>query len=332
MIGRFMVLVLDRSDVLSLLTMREVIEAVHQVHHDLATAVVVQPGREAVHIDGSTAGMIPMIAASSRTRLGCVKVLVDAPGNVGTEIPMQQSTIVLVNMDNGTPEAFIQGGAVTLFRTAAASAVATRVLSRDDSHVLGFVGAGAQARPHLRAICAVREIRRVSMWSRSEESVTAFAKEVRDQGLEAEIMSSPEAVVRDCDILCTLTPSRDPIVRGEWFHPGQHLNAVGAPPRDDHREIDTLGIQRSTVVVDEYRTALTESGDVMIPVREGAITVDDFRTELGQVLAGHKRGRASDSEITLFDSVGLAIQDLAAAGLALKLAKARGVGKDIKLV
>jgi ornithine cyclodeaminase/alanine dehydrogenase len=325
------VLFLNRADVAGLVEMDSMIEAVHQVHVDLATGAAVQPDRASVQIDGSDAAMIPMIAASARSRLGCVKVLLDCPGNQANGLPMQQSTILLVSMDNGVPQAYLHGGAIVLHRTAAASAVATRALSREDSHVLGFVGTGGQARTHLRAIAAVRRITQVNVWGRSPERAHAFAEEARELGMAASVLSSPREVVENCDILCTLTPSREPIVEGSWFQPGQHVNAVGAPPRDDHREIDTAGIKRARVIVDEFQTALNESGDVMIPVREGAIEVDHFRTDLGSVLTGATPGRRCAEEITLFDSVGLAIQDLAGASLVLDLARQRGVGTEVSL-
>lgn len=326
-----MALALSSSEVLGLIDMTEVIEAVERAHADLARGLAVQPARSSLTVDRSSAVMVPMIAAMSSSRLGGVKILVDSPENATRELPVQQSTIMLVNMDRGHCEAIVHGGSITLYRTAAASAVATRALSREDSHTLGFVGAGGQARTHLEAIAAVRDIRRVLVWSRTTSRAERFADEARARGFDVAVHEHPRDVVRGCDILCTLTPSRTPIVDGEWFTEGLHVNAVGAPPRDDHREIDTLGIQRARVVVDSLDIALTESGEVLIPLREGAISQAHVATELGEVLTGDKPGRTSASDITLFNSVGMAIQDVATAGLLLDKARRAQVGGEVSL-
>ncbi len=169
------------------------------------------------------------------------------------------------------------------------------------------------------------------VWSRTTATAARFADESAAGGVRVSVAASPEEVVRHADILCTLTPSQMPIVRGEWFPAGLHINAVGAPPRRDHREIDTLGIVRSHVVVDSYDTAIEESGDVMIPVSEGAITLDHFRVELGEVINGTRPGRRDDTEITLYNSVGVGIQDIATARLAVDLAREAGLGTEIAL-
>ena len=150
-------------------------------------------------------------------------------------------------------------------------------------------------------------------------------------GQQIQVATSPQDVVASSDILCTLTPSSTPVVLGEWFHPGLHVNAVGSPPRPDHREIDTEGIRRSRVIVDSFNVASRESGNVLIPLAEGAISESHFSDELGHVLIGERTGRAGPEEITLFNSVGLAIQDVVTIRLVLAAVRDQGLGIHVDL-
>lgn len=326
-----MVLILTRSETLDLLEMDEVIETLQSAHVELARGLAVQPMRSSLAVEASSAVLVPMIAAISSSRLGGVKMLIDNPENAKRELPVQQSTLMLMNMDLGHCEAIMHGGSMTLYRTAATSAVATRALSRENSHILGFIGAGKLARAHLEAIAAVRSIRQVLVWSRTNATAERFASDARARNFEVIVQQTPRDVVEGCDILCTLTPSKEPVVEGQWFREGLHVNAVGAPPRNDHREIDTLGIQRSRLVLDNREIALAESGEIAIPLHEGAISRADLSTELGEILIGDKPGRIESSDITLFNSVGMAIQDIATAGLVLSKARSARVGTEISL-
>jgi ornithine cyclodeaminase/alanine dehydrogenase len=176
-----------------------------------------------------------------------------------------------------------------------------------------LVGAGALARTHLEAISTVRQLEQVTVWSRTRATAEGFAAEARGRGHTVQVVDTVQEVAEASDIICTLTPSREPLFRGAWLRPGHHVNAVGAPPRPDHRELDTEAMVRaSLVVVDTVDTALAESGDVLIPIAEGAISRDDLGPELGAVLAGTVPGRQHASDITVFNSVGVGIQDLAA--------------------
>lgn len=326
-----MVRILSRSDVQAVITMPEVIGNLEQAHADLACGLAEQPERYPASLPDGDGLLIPMTAAMSRTGIGGVKLLADLPANPASGLPRQQSTIILVDTGAGHCKAILDSATITQYRTAAASAVATRQLARQDSHVLGLVGAGAQARAHMMAIAEVRPIDTVLVWSRSGSTSRAFQDEMAGRGADIGITNNPEQVVRGADILCTLTPSTTPVVHGEWFTPGLHINAVGAPPRPDHREIDTEGIRRARIVVDSTHTALTESGDVLIPLGEGVITTEDLCTELGDILIGAQPGRRSDDEITLFNSVGVALQDIATASLVLDRACTKNLGIELAL-
>jgi alanine dehydrogenase len=322
--------VLTRSVITDLLNMEEVIGVVEEAHAALACGDARELGPSDVAVPSSSALLIPMAAVVPGGG-GGVKLLTDTPDNAGRSRPTQQSTIVLVDTSTGACDAFLDGAMITRYRTAAASAVATKFLASEDAEVLGFVGAGALAKAHLLAIRAVRPIRRLVVWSRSAETADGFARHAADEGLPTDVVETPEQVVSSSDIVCTLTPARAPLVRGAWFRPGLHVNAVGAPPRRDHREIDTDGIRRSRVVVDSFRVAAQISGDVLIPLAEGAISEDHFRAELGQIIIGERPARTSTDEITLYNSTGIGTQDIVTARLVVSAARRAGLGIEIEL-
>lgn len=321
-----MTLILTRSDVLKMITLPEVFTAVRSAHADLARGDAVSPAPPAMRLPGSDSAFLAMAAASGPAALAVVKLLADVPGNRERGLPVQRSAILTVSTEDGACEALLDGGAVTRIRTAAASAVATAALARPDSRVLGLVGAGALARAHVESLRAVLPFERIVVWSRTAATASAFA-----QATGAEIANTPEEVVRAADVLCTLTPAREPIVHGDWFHPGLHVNAVGAPPRSDHREIDSAGMLRARVIVDSRASALTESGDVLIPLREGTFGPEHVDDELGEVLTGAKPGRSTLEQITLYNSLGIGLQDLAAARLLIDSARLHGIGTEIDL-
>jgi alanine dehydrogenase len=320
-------LIFDNRRVLKSLDLRSLIEAVERMYAELASGVAKQPPRQAVHVPGTAAMVLPMCALSAASEIACVKLLVDNPANLAEGRSQQRSAILAVSAQTGECIGVFEGGAITQLRTAAASAVATRVLARPDVRVLGLIGAGALARSHLRAIAVVRDIAQVVVWSRTRARIEQLSHEAARYGIACTIAPSPKYVVQHSDIICTLTPSREPVVHGSWLCPGQHLNAVGAPPRPDYREIDGETLRRARVVVDSRAVAFAESGAILAAIREGAITADDINLELGQVLA---RGsfRRDDEDITVYNSVGLPIQDLAAVTELLRRAEGTDASLD----
>jgi ornithine cyclodeaminase/alanine dehydrogenase len=321
-------IVLTNAEIERLLSMPAVIEAVQQAHLDLARGRASQPERIVAQVPSSRAILVPMTAALPG--IAGVKLLADVPDH-RPGAPRQRSSIVVLDPETGAVRAFLPGEAITRYRTAAASAVATRALSRPDSRVLGLVGAGAQARVHLAAIRLVRPIEEVRVWTRSPAQATAFAEELAEPGLRIDPVATPREAVDGVDVLATLTPALEPVVLGAWFQAGLHVNAVGAPPRADHREIDTEAVLRSVLVVDTMATAIEESGAIALPLAAGDLSMDAVRTELGDVLAGRRPGRITPEQITLFASVGLPIQDFAAARLVLDAAVAAGLGLELDL-
>lgn len=326
-------LVLTRSDLDGLVTMAEVIEAVEAAHADTSRGTAVQPTPTAMALASSTGAFLVMPSLADRQGLAAVKLLADLPGNAAHGLPVQRSVVILVSQATGACQAIFHGQIPTRIRTAAASAVATRHLSRADSRILGLVGAGDLAIEHVSAIAHVRPISTVRVWSRNPATVARFVEQVslRHPEFVLETAHSARDVVEGSDIVCTVTPSREPLVEGAWFQPGLHLNAVGAPPRPDHREIDSAGMARGRLFVDSIGTALHESGEILLAIADGTITRDQVSSELGQVITGHVPGRLTSQDITVYNSVGLGIQDLAIGGLLLERARSRNVGMKINL-
>ena len=319
-----MTLILTHSDITPLLDRNEIRQAVEAAHAGLAAGEFNNPAPRVLPLlaNGSA---LPM-AASARDRVA-VKLLCDMPFSR----PSQRSTIVVTDAATGECVAVLDGRAITAIRTAAASAVATDHLARPAASTLGLVGAGNLAIEHAHAIAAVRNIERIVIWSRSTRTLDTFRSATESLGIPVQSAPSVEAVLGAAEIVCTLTPSRDPIVCGSWLHPGHHINAVGAPPRPDHREIDSLGMSRARIVVDSHSTAMSKSGGVLLAIAEGAITADDVRTELGHVIAGTEQARTTPDDITIYESVGIALQDLVTANLVIEHAKSLGAGTFVDL-
>jgi alanine dehydrogenase len=322
--------VLTRADVVGLVQPHEVVSLVEQAHADLTRGTAVLGPPDAMPLDGTDKAFIPMSAVSARHQMASVKLLADMPSNRDHMLATQRSTIMLVSTRTGECEAILDGRVPTLLRTAAASAVATRHLARPRAEVLGLLGAGSLAIEHVRAIRTVREIRTVLVWSRSRSTAARFVEEAALEGVDVVTLRSAADVVADAHILCTLTPSREPVVEGGSMSPGLHVNAVGAPPRPDHREIDSVGVKRARIVVDSSLT-IHETGDLVIPLGEGVLTPADLSVELGDVVSGRAPGRISPEEITLFKSVGIGLQDLALSELLVSRARATGVGHEVDL-
>ncbi|MCE4263029.1 MULTISPECIES: ornithine cyclodeaminase family protein [Rhodococcus] len=323
-----MTLILNHSDITTLIDRSEIYDAVERAHADLARGDAFNPQPSAMPLPNG-GNSIPMTAATAQS--SSVKLLSDMPANAARGLPTQRSTIILSCAETGECEAVLDGRAITAIRTAAASAVATEYLSRKSSTVLGVVGAGTLAVEHTRAIARVRGIEKVLVWSRSATTIRTFEERIADLNLAVERSESPRAVTSAVDILCTLTPSHSPIVSGDWFHPGLHVNAVGAPPRGDWREIDSAGMRVASLFVDATSTTLAKSGDALLAIAEGAITAEDLHTEIGHVITGQKPGRTSSDQITLFNSVGIGLQDLVTARILLSRARAAGVGTELDL-
>jgi ornithine cyclodeaminase len=230
-----------------------------------------------------------------------------------------QATVLVVDRQTGEPLAVLDGEALTLRRTAATSALAAQRLARADAKTLLVVGSGRLALWMARGHAALRPgLRRIVVWGRSAEAAHALARRLAAEGLPAEATGDLEAATRSAQIVCCATTSTEPLVRGAWLMPGTHLDLVGGFRRD-MREVDDAAVQRARVIVDTYAGALAEAGDLTQPLERGAIAREHVVAELAELLRGERAGRRNDDEITLFKSVGTALEDLAAAQMVVSL-------------
>jgi ornithine cyclodeaminase/alanine dehydrogenase len=325
-------LVLGAYDIEALISGIDVIAEMEAIHADLGTGAMEQQAPPSLRSGTDDSVFLPMSARSDRLGLVVVKTLADVPANAARGLPVQRSTLLVTSAVTGECVAVLDGAVITRHRTAATSAVATRHLAAGDSRVLGLIGAGQLAVHHARMLAAVMQVQQIVVWSRSAATIDAFLEGV-GSGLaqRTTIAPDPRSVAEAADIICTLTPSRTPILHGAWLRPGQHVNAVGAPPRPTHRELDGEAMARSTLVVDSAATALAKSGDLLQAIAEGALPGGRPLREIGAVIADRAPGRTSIAEITLFDSVGLAAQDLALAAAVIARARQAGAGEEVKL-
>lgn len=321
------VLVLSHSDVVRLLPMEACIEVMADALRVTSKGDVVLPLRSVVWMPDRT-GMIGLMPGflGDPTALG-LKVVSIFPGNHGTGYDSHQGVVMLFDTEHGSPIAIIDASSITAIRTAAVSGVATRALARDGACDLAILGAGVQAATHLDAMRAVRPVRRVRVWSRDRDHAQRFADAAP---MPVEVMATARAAVEGADLVCTTTAARTPILEGAWLAPGAHVNAVGACFASA-RELDTAAVARARLIVDRRESTLAESGDFLIPRAEGAFGDDHIAGELGEVLLGGLAGRRSADEVTLFKSLGIAIEDLAAAHYLYTRALATGAGVSVPL-
>jgi ornithine cyclodeaminase len=270
-------------------------------------------------------GLMPGFLQPPRT-LG-LKVVSIFPGNHAAGYDSHQGVVMLFDTAYGFPLAIMDASSITAIRTAACSGVATRALARDDAGDLAILGSGVQARTHLAAMRAVRTLRRVRVWSRSAANAQRFAAEAE---ASVEVMPTVHAAVDGADLICTTTAAREPILEGAWLAPGAHVNAVGACFAAT-RELDTAAVARSRLVVDRTESTRNESGDFLFAKRDGAIGDDHILGELGDLLLGRFAARRAADDITLFKSLGIAIEDLAAAHYIYTQALAQGLGVSVPL-
>jgi ornithine cyclodeaminase/alanine dehydrogenase-like protein (mu-crystallin family) len=324
-------LAIDGATARSLLPMDRCIDLMADALAGLARGEAANPLRTVVPVPASQPSVLATMPAVLADPAGMgVKVISVFPGNHGQGIDSHQGFVLLFEGEHGSPVALIDAIAITAIRTAAVSGLATRLLAREDAADLAILGSGVQARSHLDAMRAVREVRRIRAWSPHPERLAAFVEEAAAEGTRVEGLDSAQAAVEGADIVCTVTASAEPVLHGEWLAAGAHVNAVGASVPTS-RELDSEAVRRSRLFVDRRESARSEAGDYLIPLREAAIGEDHIVAEIGEIAAGMAQGRHSPDEITLFKSLGLAIEDLAAARWIHQQAVASGVGTPIPL-
>lgn len=323
------ILWLDQNDVRSLLELSAVMEAVEKAFEQHGKKKVQMPPKSYLYFDKHNGDLRTMPAYLEEQDITGVKIVNVHPDNREKGLPSVMALVVLNSTETGQPLAVMDGTYITDLRTGAAGGVAAKYLARKDSHVVGIVGAGNQAKTQLMALSLVFDVHQVKAYDKSTDRAEEFRGEMMQKtGAEIIVASSVEDVC-DCDILVTVTPVREPIVRSEWIRSGTHINAIGADAAGKE-ELDPMLLTRAKVIVDDIVQA-SHSGEVNVPLSEGVITSDDIWAEIGEVIAGIKVGREDESEITVFDSTGLAIQDVATATLVYNAAKERGLGRSLSM-
>jgi ornithine cyclodeaminase/alanine dehydrogenase len=332
-----LMLVLSRHDVEHLLTMSDTLTAVEEGFRQLAQGNVVMPQRAATQIapyNGLHLSMPAFVGGEiSALTIKIVTVYGDNPAHYG--LPTVQGVLLVHDAKTGQVVAMMDAEHLTAMRTGAASGVATKYLARPEAETVVLFGAGALGPGQLAAVCAVRPIRRAYVITRSGEKDADFCQQMANMlGIEVHAtrggLLGAQHALTEADIICTATNSSTPLFPGDWVQPGTHINAVGAYTRT-MRELDTALIQRSRVFVDHRPAAGAEAGDILIPIAEGAFTQEQIAGALGEVVNGDVIGRTNTDDITVFKSVGLAMQDAVTAARLYAKAVERGIGAQVHL-
>lgn len=321
--------VLSAGDVRASVDMAEAIDVMRDAFVAVSSGDAVVPVRLGLESEHGVHLFMPALLRSAGA--AGAKVVSVNPGNAGRGLPQIHAVVLVLDPETGRPLALMDGTWLTALRTGAAGGLAAELLARRDASVVALFGAGVQARTQLEALRCVRSVEEVRIVSHTGSSARVLAEELDSAGgLRVVLTQDRAAALRGARVVVTATDSFTPVFDGSWVEPGTHVTAVGAftPAM---REVDTELVRRARVVVDQRDTALSEAGDLMGPLSEGAVPPDFIAAELGEIVAGARRGRTSDDEITLFKSVGNAAQDVAVAARVLERAEERGLGTAVDL-
>jgi len=320
---------LTESDVRSVLSMDDLIEVMTSALGRFSAGEVVQPVRTVIPV-GDDKGVFAVMPtyAHNPAALGAKLVTVFA-GNAGRGLPTHLAIIALLDPETGAMRALLDGRYITEARTAAVSAVSSRLLARKEASSLAIIGSGVQARSHLEALARVHRLRQAAVWSPNRERRERFATAAFSLVCPVKAVDHAGEAVVGADLIVLATSSTTPVIESGWVKPGAHIMSVGAC-RPTDREIDPVLIARARLFVDSRASALVESGDIVIGISEGRFGPDHVAAEVGEVVNG-AAGRRTEGEITLFKSLGLAIEDGTAADLAVRRAEERGIGTDLNL-
>jgi len=327
------VLVLDKAEVESLLDLDELVEAVARAMADLSAGNASMPNRIAALVPEHDAFLAAMPAYLPSSRALTTKLVSLFPQN--RDRPTHQAVVVCFDPDTGTPVALMDAESITSARTAAGSALSTKLLAREDARVLAILGTGVQARAHARAVVRVRPLERVIIAGRDAAKALALADGLTQElALPVEVTQTFEDAVRGADIVCATTHATEPVVRRAWVSPGTHIASVGFNSAGQG-EVDPETVRAAFVVVEHRASALAPppagAVELLLPIADGLFDAGHIRAELGELVAGTATGRTTPEEITLYKSVGVAVQDAAAASMVLAGARARGIGTDVTI-
>jgi alanine dehydrogenase len=324
------ILFLSKDDVKKALTMDMAIEAMEDAFSQLSAKEAIVPER--IHIDqkehNSTALFMPVYLPNKKKK--GLKLVSLSNNNPAKGLPLIQALVMVIDSATGAPLAIMDGSYLTAIRTGAASGLATKILSRKNANTVAIFGAGVQGRTQLEAVCAVREIKRALIFDIDSKQAERFSDEMSKK-LSIEInKTSSLSKLKAADIICTATTSSKPVFSHQDIKEGVHINAVGVYKPDMH-EIPEETVISSKIVVDEVKSALSEAGDILIPMYKGKFNESHIHAEIGEIVKGAKTGRQDEKEITLFKSVGNAVQDIAVADILIDYARKNNLGTKVTL-
>lgn len=326
--------VLSQKDIQNAVSMAEAIDAVSQAYIQLSRGSAVAPLRTHVPVEDKEGVILFMPAFLPNSGALGAKIVSVFPQNVQSQLSTIHAIVVLLDRETGCPTAILNGTYLTALRTGAASGVATDLLARQNSRTTAIFGAGVQGRTQLEAVCTVRAISKVWIYDPNPVAAGAFVSAMLERGepvpRDISVARTPAEALKDADIVCTATTSMEPVFKDDDLKIGVHINGIGSYT-PEMQEIPGPTVIRSKVVVDSLTASLAEAGDLMIPLQHKMLAESDIHGEIGQIAAGDIPGRESDSEVTFFKSVGLAVQDVACATLALERAEELNLGINIDL-
>ena len=321
-----MPILLTEADVRALLTMDDLIETMAAALSEFSARAVIQPLRTVLEVGQKKSffGVMPAYMPS-RAALG-TKLVTVFESNAERGLPTHLATVILLDPETGALLALMDGRYITEARTAAVSAVSVQKLARTDASVLAIIGSGVQARSHLEAIARVRPLSEIRVWSPTATRVAEFVASMQPHSAAPIIAAvTAEQAVRGASLVVLATSAREPVIRDEWVAAGAHVCAVGAC-RPTQREMDARLVARGALYVDSLEAALVEAGDIVLAVKDGSIDASHIRGEIGAVVGGSVKGRSSNEELTIFKSLGMAVEDVAAAQLVYQRAISQGRG------
>jgi len=324
---------LGAEDLRRALPMREAVAAMKVAFGQLSAGRTKVPLRSRIELPEAAGVILIMPALLPETGDFALKVVSIFGQNRLHGLPTIHALVIALDPATGIPLGLLEGATLTALRTGAASGAATDLLARPEARTLAIFGSGVQARTQFEAVCAVRQIEAARVFSPSRDHAQAFATELGREPWappSVSVADTPAAAVREAEIICTATTSSIPVFDGHQLRPGTHINAIGGYT-PDMQEVDGATVARALLVVDSRVAALAEAGDLIIPIREGRISAEHIHAELGELVNGTQVGRTDPDQITLFKSVGVAVQDAIAAGRALARAEQLGLGQIIEL-
>jgi ornithine cyclodeaminase/alanine dehydrogenase-like protein (mu-crystallin family) len=318
--------ILSGKQIRDAVTMKDIVDAMRTAFIELSAGRAEMPIRAHITIPKPEGTALFMPSYMMPTGMIGIKTVTLFEDNRKNSIPYIQGMVNLFDGSNGTPKAVLDGMTITALRTGAASGLATELLSREKSSICAIFGAGVQGRTQLEAVCAVRDIKKCFIFDPFPAAARDFAEDMgKKLNIEVTVATTSQQTVRDADIICCATISETPVFNDGDLSAGVHINAVGSY-KPHVQEVPEEMVLRSRLYVDHRESALEETGDLILPIKKGTMTAQHIIAELGEVAAGKAPGRRTDSEITFFKSVGVAVQDLAAAAVTLRKAEELNIG------